>query len=241
MSWLLVLVGTLAGLIGAGSMAAKSARLEKALAAASADAARGHAAQAALFSEITRELRGLVLRLGLFSSGRASLFHCRGDHFVLVGRFSPSPRYQRSSGRITHPINAGVIGVAWHKGSAERHLPSPGPNEQEPSPRWLEAQDRLGVPAEIARALTMKSSAYAARRINDENGRPLGVLVIESDRDAIGHRQTSSVTQPRVSLELLETAGDAEFAARMVRLLGTIAPLPNADVRRCVEDLLRQW
>jgi hypothetical protein len=142
---------------------------------------RSTSAETGLIDLVCQELANIVKIHGLFSAGRASLYICRVDHFVLVGRSSPNPKYGRSIGRKTYPINSGLLAEAWSLGQVEdSNFPDPGHGET-PKRGWLERQMKRGVDEPTACNFTMRSRSYAAVRLNLHEA-PLGVLVVESDR-----------------------------------------------------------
>src|SRR6202521_3792832 len=81
-------------------------------------ALRAETAELALIETICDELRNVIGILGLFSYGRASLFICKKDHFVLAGRSSPMAQFGRSLGRARYPLGSGIVGKAWNYGEA---------------------------------------------------------------------------------------------------------------------------
>jgi hypothetical protein len=134
----------------------------------------------ALLGLIRVELDRLRLEAGHQSNERVSLYRCENGDFLLVGRRSANPVFDRSSGRQRYPADEGCLGAAWQAGTAEESgLPNPG--ARAPWNRlWLTAQwRRHRVPESTAAAFSMQSRSYFAFRVDSADG-ALGVLVFES-------------------------------------------------------------
>jgi hypothetical protein len=200
---------------------------------------RATAAELALIETVCDELRSLVDSLRLFSDGRASLFLCREDHFVLVGRYSPMPTFSRSVGRDIYPLQQGVLGEAWREGQAEDpDLPNPGPTNAAPHRGWLERQARDQIDETTASMFTMRSRSYAAIRLEYERHR-LGVLVVEDTRPA-AETPASEVADnnPGGSLAALTALAKSNEVRVLSRALRHLHHLESAAIRSRVVDYL---
>ena len=174
-------------------------------------AARAINAETGLVDIVCEELATVIQRTGLHSHARASLFLCRGDHFILVGRSSPMTQWGRSLGRGIYPLDSGVLGKAWNVEKIEDGtFADPGRNET-PNKGWLDRQKKWGVKEAIASKFVMRSRAYAALRL-DLNQSRLGILVLESDAqpsigaDGTSHPTIGSLEDMKSSQEILARA-----------------------------------
>lgn len=194
--------------------------------------ARAELAESAVIETICDELRILVTALELDSDGRANLFLCRDDHFILVGRYSPMPTFSRSIGRDRYPLEQGVLGEAWREGEAEDpDLPNPGPTNMPPHRGWLERQSRKGIDEPTASLFTMRSRSYAAIRLEHDRHR-LGVLVVEDTRPASETKVSEAVdNNPGGSLSALTALATSSQIRTLSRALQHLHHL-ESDVLR---------
>jgi hypothetical protein len=202
---------------------------------------RAETAEQKLVDAVWEELEQLSTDLRLYSDGRASLFLCARDHFVLVGRFSANPPYNRATVRPYYPLDQGVIGAAWADGkAADPRLPDPGPaNATSPNKGWLDHQLRKhSITEDVAAAFTMKSRSYAALRL-DRPGHRLGVLVVESTRPADETAPSDRAGGLRGgTIEALTALADAGATRRLARALEDLSALDEDDLRRHLEQVL---
>ncbi len=184
-------------------------------------------------------LTGIVATLGLYSTGRASLFLDKGDSLVLVGRYSPMTNYCRSIGRDRYPSGQGTLGTAWQLGSgADPDLPNPGPINDPPNKGWLQRQQRAGLTEAEATALHMRSRSYAAIRL-DHQGSRLGVLVVECTNPA---DETAACPKadnhPGGSLAALMALSSTDDVIGLSRCLHHLRRLAADEIRSRVVEIL---
>ena len=96
--------------------------------------------------------------------------------FIPCGRYSTNPLY-RAPGRTTYPENEGCIGRGWATGwHFDNNVP--------PTTQWVARRNynlkNYGVPEDVSDAVRMKSSLYAAKRLDDALGAAVAVLVVEA-------------------------------------------------------------
>lgn len=191
--------------------------------------ARAVRSERALLGAIRGELHDLQNSNSHYSNERASIFVCKDDGFILVGRRSANPKYDRSSGRVKYPLDEGCLGAAWRDGHAEvKNLPSAGGAAQ-PTQQWLREQERTcKVPSEVAAQFTMRSHSYLAFRIQSaQSDRSLGVLVFESTlspRDVLdgrAHPLDRAALEPQVK----------RAALRLGRLIEGITGISADEIR----------
>lgn len=155
----------------------------------------------ALLRLIFHELGALRDAAGYLSAERVSLLRCEGDHFILIGRRSANPTYDRGLGRQRYPEDEGCIATAWQESKTSADdLPAPG-NTKPWNEEWLGAQEELGVPRVVAEDLTMPSRSYFVFRIEGPE-RALGVIVFESINTSAQAAQLKS--HAALSVEQLE-------------------------------------
>jgi hypothetical protein len=232
-SWTFVTLAGFAALGGSYEISRKVRSLKTQVNGLRGFQSRAEVAELALVKMICDDLRILVDILQLFSSGRASLFLHKKDHFILVGRYSPMPAFRRSLGRVTYPDEQGCVARAWERGEAEDpDLPEAGPLNLPPKKQWLQRQYQQQVPEEIASAFTMRSRSYAAIRL-DFAQRQLGVLVIENE-------QVTADTKP--SIEAGGHLGGSLVALKGIAGLPTVLSLSRAlhTLRGLDESVLRE-
>lgn len=233
----LFLLGTVAAVFGTYESYRRLRRWERASAGAAEWSSRAEQSELALVETICDELRGIIDTLSLFSNGRASLFICKQDHFVLAGRYSPMANFSRSAGRETYPIGSGILGQAWNDGAAAApELPDAGPVNRPPHQAWLQAQARYGIDEAVARAFTMRSRCYAAIRLEYDRVR-LGVVVIESTNPAPQTAASKYGGAPGGSLDALNALG-AETITVLSRALHHLRHMDDRQLRERVVKYL---
>jgi hypothetical protein len=182
---------------------------------------------------IFHELEALRVLAGHFSNERVSLFRCEGDCFILIGRRSAGPTYDRSAGRSSYPLAEGCLGRAWRDGSAEETgLPTAGSGASW-DPAWVAAQGNWGLPEQTALALRMPSCSYVAFRI-DTPQRAVGVLVFESVNTVQQGEQTGSPAL--LAIAALEPRA-REASNRLAALLRASEFIPPAIVAQLLPGL----
>jgi len=241
--WTLIAIAAVVLIIDAFAATASKLRQEHRIAQTDGFERRAEVAELALVDSVSEELEELSNDLWLYSDGRVSLFLCKGEHFVLAGRYSSNKPFQRTTARPTYALDQGVIGAAWARGKAEDpELPYPGAvNASRPTKQWLDHQlRRHNLPEEIAAGFTMKSRSYAAIRL-DRPHRPLGVLVVESIRTAAETTVSKKAGGlPGGSLEALLALADGGATRRLARALEDLASLSEDDLRRHVTAVLAE-
>jgi hypothetical protein len=234
-AWTLVVAAALLAVAEAATVARRQLRVSAVVAERDEFSNRAVAAERAIVRLIRQELIALENRSQLFSNGRVSLFRCDGDYFTLVGRRSGRPRFDQSLGRGRYPLDEGVLGRAWAETPVEvPSLPEAGPEAEPPRRRWLDAQRRLGVPEEVAAALTMRSRAYAAFRIADRE-RSFGVILFESTVAVDAAATAGASTTKRTVAELEPLVKEA--STRLAALLGQSSCVSGERVRQLLEEL----
>jgi hypothetical protein len=195
---------------------------------------RLESAECGLMHLIRTELIALQQRAKQFSSERVSLFRCDGDHFTLVGRRSPQPRLDESLGRLKYPVQQGILGAAWRDGTAEKpSLPHPGFEPDPPADEWLEAQQELGIPTEVALDLTMRSQCYSAFRLADSE-RAFGVVLFESTVSVTEADQAGAGSTTKRTVQDLRPLVK-EASHRLTELIEATTSIPPERIRTLLE------
>jgi len=233
-SWTLIAAAAALAVVEAALVARRQLRVAALVANCAELERRAIGAERGILTVMRAELIALQERAHLFSGERVSLFRCDGDHFTLVARRSPRPTFDQSLGRGRYPLDQGILGRAWAEGKAgESSLPSPGDEQGPPRRRWIDAQGRLGVPEEVAGAFTMRSQAYAAFRIANQE-RSFGVVVFESTT-AVREAATAGPSPTKRTVAELEPVFRGS-AGRLAALLGASSVISAARVRELLGE-----
>lgn len=110
-------------------------------------------------------------------NGRVSLYKHLDNKFVLMGRFSINPAYNKK-GREIYSDNEGLINIGWEKGQVKlSNIPTWVGNGREYKSfirKYCEISDST------LKMIGMKSCSFFIKRIENEDARnPLGIIVFE--------------------------------------------------------------
>ncbi len=123
----------------------------------------------------------LFLLDDFFTTGgeRVSIYKHQGNHFTLLGRYSPNPQYNRRT-TYSYKDNEGLIGKAWDEGEATL----------EGAPKYVQngtaykkfMKERCTVTDKRLKKITMKSQSFYIKTLDDRNTaeNPDGIIVFES-------------------------------------------------------------
>jgi hypothetical protein len=126
------------------------------------------------------ELVTLATELEFSHSERISVYKHDGHAFVMLGRYSSNPEYEKR-GRGYYPDDQGCIRDAWRNGEAViDQLPDPASDPE----RYADLfQIKWNIDRETTEKLRMKSRSYAAFAIEETaRARHTAVIVFESTR-----------------------------------------------------------
>jgi hypothetical protein len=142
------------------------------------DLSYAKSAQFALMEKsLTSQIRVLSETLKFGNDERVSIYMFNERHFIRVGRYATSPVYGEG-GRNIYPLNVGCIGEAWANVQAvERNLPDPVQDMQGYIGR---CSIRFRMASKDIHKMRMKARCYIARRMTDDHGNHVAVLVLES-------------------------------------------------------------
>lgn len=110
-------------------------------------------------------------------NGRVSLYKHTGHNFILLGRYSQNPTYNKKS-RSGYPDNEGFIAKGWEDGEFEIN----------DIPMWKGAgtqyksyvKSRCNISEEVLQNINMRSKSYYIYRFdNHDASNPLGIIVFE--------------------------------------------------------------
>ncbi|MGB6063269.1 MAG: hypothetical protein WBG50_00565 [Desulfomonilaceae bacterium] len=141
------------------------------------------------FERVRRQLADCFTHLGFSTEERISLYAHEGRTFILCGRYSSNPNYDKRSSRM-YPDDQGCLGEAWRSGqSFVEDLPDP----QLETEAYIEAHTNdWKMPRDIVEKLSMKTRWLAGFRIEDVNqARPVAVIIFESTKPKL--RKKSSL------------------------------------------------
>jgi hypothetical protein len=233
-SWTLIAAAAFLAVLEAAAVVRRQLGVAAVVAERDAFRERALSAERAIMRLLRMELIALQERAQLFSADRVNLFRYDGARFSLVARRSARPLFDQSQGRGQYPLDQGVLGRAWAEGKAGiPSLPDPGPENQPPKRRWLDAQRRLGVPEDVAAALTMRSQAYAAFRIADRE-RSFGVVLFESTV-AVSEAATAGASSTKRTVDELDPLV-REASGRLAALLGQSFCISGDRVRELLAE-----
>jgi hypothetical protein len=140
------------------------------------------------------------------------------DYFVPCGRYSPNPKF-RKPGRTSYPDNEGCIAKGWQNGW---HFDNNFPETKKQKDYRAYCSKQYNIPDDVYNRIRMKSRVYAVKRLDDNLGNQLGLLVIE----ALEHDRFEEQTL------LQNLNGVADDFAGLIRTLRNYIPNPNdATVR----------
>jgi hypothetical protein len=108
---------------------------------------------------------------------RISVYKHDGTAFVMLGRYSKNPVYNKK-GRVIYPDNEGCIAEAWKDGeSVIRDLPDPNSDFD-----TYATAHKTGwnINKQVAKAFQMKSRSYVALAVEDRLQKRIAVVVFES-------------------------------------------------------------
>jgi hypothetical protein len=187
---------------------------------------RADLGEATLLEFARAELLALRTAAGHFSSERISLYRHEHDGFTLISRCSAAPPFQEDLGRVVLPLDQGIIGEAWRKGSATvLDLPDTGIVGQEASPDWIDAQkDRFGIDPSVCSQFLMRSQTLTAFRLAEDDGE--GVIVFESTLSYATEPSPGPMMRIKDLEPLVEEAGP-----RLIRILKASQRLDRTAVR----------
>lgn len=99
--------------------------------------------------------------------------HDNKNNFIPCARYSNNPELQKK-GKVEYPDNQGCISKAWqHDWCFDNNFDSSADYAQY-------NLDTYKIPKLTTRQMKMKSHLYAVKRIKNEYGKPLAVIVVES-------------------------------------------------------------
>lgn len=109
---------------------------------------------------------------------RISVYKHDGVSFVMLGRYSKNPKYNKK-GRAIYPDNEGCIAKAWNEGLAViENLPDPSIDLSTYS---RDQKQDWRLPIQVSKAFNMKSRSYVALALDDLVERKrIAVAVFES-------------------------------------------------------------
>lgn len=184
---------------------------------------RAREATAKIGENIIFLMEGLLLNLGrkmnfdVSGRSRVSLyvFESSQDVFVPCGRFSHNPSYAKK-GRTKFGVKEGCIGKAWE---GDWHFDSAIPEDKESANDYHKRVYQ--IPKGVSANLGMRSRLIAGKRVSDQTGRPIGVIVVESD-------EMDAFTEEELKLHLVTVAEDF---GPIISSLRPYIPTPN-DARK---------
>ncbi len=116
------------------------------------------------YDMVCRYLSSLSPHLGLKPSDRISLYKYSDGKFLLIGRSSPNPEFDKRTQTAYSPMQ-GCIREAWKDGECTiLNLPNPQTDLEKYS---QELYEKYGIPIEISQKFRMKSRSYYGLAIHD--------------------------------------------------------------------------
>lgn len=107
---------------------------------------------------------------------RISVFRHDGQVFLLIGRYSKNPNYNKS-GRSFYPTDQGILSEAWTNGSALiSSLPDPNAKDND----YHTSLKQWKITKSMVKKLTMKSRCLSAYALEDWDNNRIAVVCFES-------------------------------------------------------------
>lgn len=110
-------------------------------------------------------------------NGRVSIYKYEEDKFILIGRYSNNPIYNKT-GRESYPSDEGFISIGWTNGEfIINNLPVFSTHKR----LYIqEVSEKCKIGTNTLNKLPMKSRSFYIKRIDNEDSRnPLGIIVFE--------------------------------------------------------------
>ena len=206
--WIMVIIGVLTVLSLFFSV--RDRLKQRTVAEAQADLAESEEASEHYFETILESTRRIARKtlesIKDDSTTRATLY-ChdpRRNVFIPVGRVSSNPTIV-DGGRAFYPVDQGLIGTCWQKGTASV---SDFPTDADEWARASEAQ--TGLPYDVAIAIQFKARSIAMVRL-EKDDKPVGIIAFESTEP---RGVTSTLMEKHQEDALLSVLGDIVFLAQ---------------------------
>ena len=124
-------------------------------------------------------LREVSHYLGLNNSYRVSLYVFNEINFEIIGRYSENPLYDAYR-REKYPINEGYIAKCFENNNGKPYFIRDDLPKNTQQIYFQKVSKETGMSIESIRNLSMKSRAYFARLVKDDNKNNVGILLIET-------------------------------------------------------------
>lgn len=124
-------------------------------------------------------LREVSHYLGLNNSYRVSLYVFNEINFEIIGRYSENPLYDAYR-REKYPINEGYIAKCFENNNGKPYFIRDNLPKSTQQAYFQKVSKETGMSIESINNLSMKSRAYFARLVKDDNKNNVGILLIET-------------------------------------------------------------
>ena len=124
-------------------------------------------------------LRQVSNYLKLSNSDRISLYAFNKTKFQIIGRYSENPLYD-SCNREEYPRNEGYIAKCFENNDGNPYFYKNNLPKNTQKKYFVTVSKETGMTIESLEKLSMKSRAYFARLVKDDNNNNVGILLIET-------------------------------------------------------------
>ena len=157
-------------------------------------------------------------KLSFTSNERITIYiHNGKDFFVPFARYSSNTKYGKP-GRDLYPDNIGCISKGWEN---QWHFKI-FENDDDFSKQNAE---KYGMNEDVIDTLNMPSRLFAVVRIDSTDGKPIGIIVVEStDKEKYTERQIKSILKEH-----------KEYVAEMIVTFGEF--IPNPSLAATIEEV----
>jgi len=174
------------------------------------------ASQSGYYGMFRQTLRVLSNECGLGHTERISFYIHDGKAFVLQGRYSDNPHYNKT-GRLIYPDDQGCIGRAYANGE---WFVNDIPDYDASREAYLDRLQReYSIDKRTARAMRMKSRSLYGYGLENHRGHKVAVIVFESmcvdvlDSDTLRKTMRARGSQLIAMLEELPERGQPSLAS----------------------------
>lgn len=124
-------------------------------------------------------IRNIFSKFYTTGNERISIYKYTSDHFVLLGRYSPSPEFNKRT-EYQYSENEGFIGLGWTNGESFMQDAPKYTSNKKGYKTYI--RERCDINDSRLSKLKMKSRSMYVKTIDDKNtpGNPDGIVVFES-------------------------------------------------------------
>lgn len=138
------------------------------------------------------------------SDCRVTVYGHESNQFLPLVRRSYNPHLSQP-GRRSYPENQGYLAEIWQKGFFSFTYPLPSSKEAKLERMVKINLERFGIPEQVTRGLRMLPTSIIGLRIDAQDDKPLGVVLIESKDSDLDKQADRDRLKESLSIQLLTT------------------------------------